>query len=129
LKPENDLARIRRLKYWIAGLMFLPGVSLLAAGFTKAALGYITGGAVMFLNLLGTERSVLAFVGGRGKGRFLVLVLYSAKLALTAAVIAAVLITDVVSPVALVFGITTFIMALVFDFLFFTRNIRGGEEL
>ncbi len=121
--------RVRRLKYWIAGLTLLPGALLVAAGFTKAAFGYFIGGALIFLNLLGTERSILAFLRGRGIGRFLILILYLAKLALTAAVIAVVLIKELISPLALLFGITTFIMALMFDFLFFNRNIRGGEEL
>jgi hypothetical protein len=125
----EDSTRVRRLKYWITWLTILPGAALLVAGFTKAALGYATGGGVMFLNLLGTERSVLAFLADGSRGRFLVLFLYCAKLALSAAVIAAALITHFASPMALLLGITTFGMALVFDFLFFPRNKRGGEEL
>lgn len=124
----GDHSRVRRLKSWIAGLTLVPGGALLVAGFSKAASGYIIGGVVVLLNLLGTERSVLSFVEGHGKGRFLVLVLYLVKLALTAVLIAAALISDVVSPLALLLGITTLPAALLFDFLFFPRNIGDREE-
>jgi len=124
----TDLAKVRRLKYWIAGLTFFPGGALFAAGYSRAASGYIIGGAIVLLNLLGTERSVLSFVEGRGKGRVFVFALYMIKLALTAALIAAALITKVVSPLAMILGITTFLAALLFDFLFFPRNIGEREE-
>lgn len=124
----GDRARVRRLKYWIAGLTFLPGGALFAAGYFRAASGYIIGGVIVLLNLLGTERSVLSFVEGRGKGRIFVFALYMIKLALTAVLIAAVLKTEVVSPLAMLLGITTLLAALLFDFLFFPRNIGEGEE-
>lgn len=124
----GDRARVQRLKYWIAGLTFLPGGALFAAGYFRAASGYIIGGVIVLLNLLGTERSVLSFVEGRGKGRIFVFALYMIKLALTAVLIAAVLKTEVVSPLAMLLGITTLLAALLFDFLFFPRNIGEGEE-
>lgn len=128
MTDTDDRTRVRRLKYWIAGLTLVPGVALAGAGFTKAAGGYAIGGAVVFLNLLGTERSVLAFVDGSGGGRFLGLVLYLAKLGLTAAVIAAALVSGIVPPMAIMLGITTLLMALMFDILIFPRNKRDAEK-
>lgn len=126
MTEAGDRERIRRLKFWITGLTLVPSVALAGAGFTRAAAGYFVGGSVVLLNLLGTERSVLAIAGGGG--RFLWVILYLVKLTLTAAVIAAVLIAGVVSPIALMLGIATLLMALVFDFLFFTRNIDEDLE-
>jgi hypothetical protein len=125
----GDRARVRRLKYWIAGLTLVPCVVLAGAGFARASAGYVLGGSLVFLNLMGTEKAVLAFVDGSGGGRFLGLALYLVKLALTAAVIAAVLLTEVVSPFALMLGVTTLLMALVFDILIFPRNIRNNENM
>lgn len=119
MTDNGDREKIRRLKYWIAGLTVVPCAVLMGTGLFRPATGYAVGGAIVFLNLLGTERTVQAFSVG---GRVLWLVLYIVKLTLTAAIIAAVLITGVVSPIALLLGITTLLLALVFDFLFFTRN-------
>jgi len=124
----GDRTRVRRLKYWIAGLTLVPGIALAFAGLVKAAAGYAIGGAVVFLNLLGTERSVLAFVDSSGAGRILGLILYFAKLSITAALIAVVLIKRLVSPMALMLGITTLLMALVFDILIFPRDIKDAEK-
>jgi hypothetical protein len=128
LTDTGDQVRVRRLKYWIAGLTLVPCAVLTGTGLVKAAAGYAIGGSIVFLNLLGTERSILAFVSGSGSGRILGLVLYILKLALTAAVIAAGLLTGIVPPVALMLGITTLFVALVFDILIFPRNIRNAEN-
>ena len=125
----SDHSRVWRLKRWIAGITLVPGGVLLVAGLNRAATGYLLGGLIVLLNLLGTERSVLSFAGGQGSGRILVLILYLIKLGLTAALLAAALITDIVSPLALLLGITSLLAALLFDFLFFPRNIGEGEEL
>jgi hypothetical protein len=125
LTGDGDREKVRRLKYWIAGLTIVPSAALIGTGLYKPAAGYAVGGAIVLLNLLGTERAVLAF---RARGRGLWLALYLVKLTLTAAVIAAVLITGIVSPIALMLGITTLLLALVFDFLFFTRNIDKDSQ-
>jgi len=128
LTPGTDLARISRIKYWITALTLLPGAALLLAGLGKMSLGYLSGGLVVFLNLWGTERVVMAFVGEKKRGRFFVLVIFMGKLALTAAVIGAVLILDIGSPIGLVLGISTLLMALMFDFFLFGRNIGSEKE-
>jgi hypothetical protein len=128
LTDIGDRTRVRRLKYWIAGLTLVPCIVLVGTGLGKAAAGYAIGGSVVFLNLLGTERTVLSFVDGGGGGRFLGLALYLVKLVFIAAVIAAALITGIVSPLALMLGITTLLMALVFDILIFPRNKRDAEK-
>jgi hypothetical protein len=119
---------VKRLECWIAGLTFFPGVVLFAAGYSRSATGYIAGGVIVLLNLLGTERSVRSFVEGRGKGRAFVFALYLLKLALTAALLAVILMTETVPPLAVLLGITTLLVALLFDFLFFPRNIGDREE-
>jgi hypothetical protein len=124
----HDRGRVRRLKYWITGLTLVPGMSLMAGGLTKAAVGYTIGGMLILLNLVGTERSVLVFVESRGPGRYLVFLLYMGKLVLTAVLIGAALLTEIASPMALMLGVTTLLMALVFDFLVFPRNIENREE-
>ena len=128
MAETGDRSRIRRLKYWIAGLTLLPGLVLVAAGFGSAAVGYALGGSVILLNLLGTERTVLAFVDGGGGSRFLGIALYVLKLGLTAAVIAAAFLTGIVSPLAFMFGVTTLLVALLFDILVFPRNKRDNEN-
>lgn len=124
----NDLSRIKRLKGWIAGLTLFPTAVLLIAGYPRVSLGYCIGGLVVFLNFLGTEQVVTVLVGKKSRGRAFVLLLFMFKLALTAGVIGGALTLDLVSPIALVLGISTFLAALVFDFLFFSRNIEGEEE-
>jgi hypothetical protein len=128
LSPGSDLGRIRRIKYWIGFLTLLPSAVLLAFGLGKMSLGYFAGGLVVFLNLLGTEQVVRAFVEKKRKGRVLFLLLYMGKLALTAGVIGAVLILRAGSPVGLVLGISTLLIALMFDFFLFGRDIEGEEE-
>lgn len=124
----NDLSRIKRLKTWIAGLTFFPTAAFLVAGYPRVSFGYFIGGLIVFLNFLGTEKVVMALVGKKSRGRAFVLLLFMFKLALTAGVIGGALTLDLVSPVALVLGISTFLAALMFDFLFFSRNIEGEEE-
>ena len=128
MNPGIDLARIRHIKNWIVVLTLLPAAVLLAVGFRKVSAGYFVGGLVVYLNFLGTERAVKAFVERRSKGRFLALLLFVSKLALTMVIIGAVIFLDIVSPVGLVLGISTLLLALMFDFLFFNRNIEGEEE-
>lgn len=128
MSPGAELVRIRRIKYWIGFLILLPSAVLLAFGLGKISLGYFAGGLVVFLNLLGTEQVVRAFVEKKRKRRVLFLLLYLGKLALTAGVIGAVLILHIGSPVALVLGISTLLVALMFDFFLFGRNIEGEEE-
>lgn len=124
----SDLSRIKRLKGWIAGLTLFPSAALLIAGWPRVSLGYFIGGLVVFLNFLGTEQVVMALVGKKSRGRAFVLLLFMSKLAITAGMIGGALTMDLVSPVALVLGVSTLLVALVFDFLFFRRNIEGQEE-
>lgn len=128
MSQGNDLSRIKRLKGWIAGLTLLPSAAFLIAGYPRVSLGYFIGGLVVFLNFLGTEQVVVGLVRKKSRGKAFVLLLFMAKLALTAGVIGGALTLDLVSPIALVLGISTFLAALVFDFLFFSRNIEGEEE-
>jgi len=92
------------------------------------SLGYFAGGLVVLLNLWATEHVVLAFVGTKKRGRFFILLLFVGKLALAAGVIGAILILDIGSPTGLVLGISTLLVALMFDFFFFGRNIGGEKE-
>ncbi len=124
----TGLVRISRIKYWIAALTLLPCAVLFLAGLGKLAMGHFAGGLVVFLNLWGTEYVVLAFIGKKKRGRFFVLVLFLGKLALTAGIIGTILILEIGSPLGLVLGISTLLIALMFDFFFFGRNIEGEEE-
>ncbi|UCG38502.1 MAG: ATP synthase subunit I [bacterium] len=119
MTPAADSARVKRIKYWILGLTLIPGTFLLIAGFTRHGLGYLTGGALIFMNLVGTERSVRAFTGGGGTGRVAAALFYLGKIVVTGAVIAVVLIREVVSPLALMAGLITLLLALVFDIFIF----------
>jgi hypothetical protein len=130
--PRKDTARLRRLKLWIACLTLIPSLVTFAVGRTHFALGYFTGGMLILLNLLGTERSVKVFMGGEGLGRILAVLFYTGKLAFAAAVVGVVLIKKLASPVALMLGLSTLLAALIFDFFIFPmdkvdkRSINGS---
>ncbi|TNF67049.1 MAG: hypothetical protein EP302_10670 [Bacteroidetes bacterium] len=130
--PGSETGRLGRLKLWIAGLTLVPALIILAAGNNHFALGYFTGGMLILLNLLGTERSVKVFMGGEGLGRILAILFYTGKLALAAAVVGIILIKKLASPVALMLGLSTLLAALIFDFFIFPidkvdqRSVNGS---
>lgn len=124
----SDAARLRRIKIWIAVLSFSPAVVFGALANIPYAMGFATGGALVLLNFFGTERVVRNVIGGSGPGRFISVLIQIGKLGLTAAVIAVVVNGRLVSPLALLLGLSTLLAALLFDFFLFPVNKREEKE-
>jgi hypothetical protein len=121
-----DAARMRRLKVWIIALSLLP--TLVSGALSKAhyAAGFTSGGLLVLLNFMGTERVVRNLFGDSVFGRIIAAFLQLCKLGLTAAAIAGLIHWRLVSPLALLIGLSTLPAALMFDFFLFP--IDKGEE-
>ncbi|UCF31056.1 MAG: hypothetical protein JSV26_01105 [bacterium] len=122
----SDAARLRRIKVWIGIFSFLPAAVFGFLANIPYASGFFLGGILVLFNFVGTERVVRSFVEGTGVGRVIVPLLQFAKLGLTAAIIGGVLYLKLVSPFALLLGLSTLFVALLFDFFLFPVN--KGEE-
>lgn len=121
-------AKLRRLKFWMVVLTLAPGAAAAAAGNPPFAIGHLTGGAIIFLNLLGTELTVRSFTGGTRFRSVLAVIAYGGKLAVSAVIAGAVLVFRLASPIGLMTGISTLLAALMFDFFLFPDNKGVGKK-
>ncbi len=116
------------MKTWIAIMTLAPTSVFFAWDNTLYAAGMLTGGVLVMLNLLGTERAVSSLFTGGGLGKAASGFIYVGKLGVTVAIITGVLVLKIASPLALVLGLLTLPAALVFDFLIFTGEQETEEE-
>ena len=129
MKTDDGIRRLRRVKVWILLLSLLPAGILYFRGYERYSAGLVFGGAIVLLNLLGTERVVQGFIAGGGSGRVLVSVLGLFKLGLTGAAIAVIFHWNLASPLGLILGLSCLPMALLFDIFVFPVNKGAGKEI
>ncbi len=127
MSDRDESARLRRLKIWIPGLSLPAAGAALALSSPRWAAGLAAGGVIILLNLLGTERAARRFLEADGTGKVLAGIFQVAKLGITAAVLAGLITAGIASPFALLLGISTLPVALVFDFFFVPDN-KGVEK-
>ncbi len=128
MRSSSDKGRLRRIKIWILLITVSLALSFLIFQKTPYAYGVVAGGFLVIMNLLGTERVIGAFFTGGVLGKAAYGIGYLGKLALTAAIIAAVLMKNLASPLGLVFGLLILPVALVTDFLVFPGGPGAEEE-
>ncbi len=127
---SDDGARIARIKRW---MLVMTGSGAAAAAVLIRPLfaaGILSGGGLVYLNLLGTERLVAALTGqGRGKdgpARWPALLIAAGKLGVTMAVVAAVLVKGSIPPLSFFLGVTILPLSVLLDLL--ASPARGGQE-
>jgi len=119
---RSDLNRVSRLKIWILTLTLIPAAVLWLTDRGPAAAGLAGGGIIVFLNLLGTLRTATLLVEGEALERLVAALVWFCKFGVTAAVILALLYTHTVGPVALLVGLGSLPVSLVFDIFLFPVN-------
>lgn len=119
---RSDLTRVGRLKIWILVLTFIPSALFWFMDRGPAAAGLLCGGILVFLNLLGTQRTVILLVEGKGIENLVAVLGWFCKFGITAAVILGLLYTHTVDPLALLVGLGSLPLSLVFDIFLFPVN-------
>ena len=122
MTPRSDLARVARLRIWILVLTLPPAAVALLLGRNHTAAGLAAGGFLVFLNLLGTQRTVTLMVEGDGIEGIVALLIWFGKFGITAAVILGLLYWRMVSPIALLIGLGSLPVSLIFDIFLFPVN-------
>ena len=128
MRSSSDKGRLHRIKIWILIITVSLALSFLIFQKASYAFGVVAGGFLVIMNLLGTERVIGSFFTGGVLGKAAYAFGYLGKLAITAAIIAAVLLKDLASPLGLVFGLLILPVALVIDFLVFPGGSIPEEE-
>jgi hypothetical protein len=122
MPPRNDLSRLVRIRIWILALTLIPACAFLVLGRGITAAGLAGGGFIVFLNLLGTQRTVGQIIDGQGIERVTAILVWFGKFAVTAAVILGLLHSRTVGPIALLVGLGSLPASLVFDIFLFPVN-------
>jgi hypothetical protein len=128
MPPPSDTARIARLRTWILTLTLIPAAAALALGHGMTAYGLAAGGIIVFLNLLGTQKSVTQMVHGSDVQRLTAVLIWFGKFGVTAAVILGLLYSDTAGPLALLIGLGSLPVSLVFDIFLFPVN-KGEAKI
>jgi hypothetical protein len=129
-KGSGDGARIARIKRWMLAVTG-SGIALTAV-FVRPlfAAGLLTGGGLVYINLLGTERLVAALTGqGQGKdgqAKWPALLIAVGKLGVTLAVVAAVMVKGSVPPLSFFLGVTILPLSVLMDLL--VSPAREGQK-
>ena len=76
----------------------------------------------MLINLLGTQRTVTLMIEGQGIERAVAVLVWFGKFGITAAVILGLLYSRMVGPIALLIGLGSLPVSLVFDIFLFPVN-------
>ncbi len=118
----REMGRILRLRKWIPILTLLPAAGLVFLGQRSAAAGLAAGGVIVWLNLLGTQRTAQQFIEGEGLERLLAAVVWFSKFGVTAAAVLTLLHMELVAPLALLVGLGTLPVSIVFDIFLFPVN-------
>jgi hypothetical protein len=122
MSPRNDFARITRIRIWILVLTLIPAFAALLLGRNLTAAGLAAGGFIIFLNLLGTQRTVAQMIEGHGIDRAVAVLVWFGKFGITAAVILGLMYSRTVAPLALLVGLGSLPVSLVFDIFLFPVN-------
>lgn len=122
--PAAD--RVRRIKLLTAGVALAGTAAGGAWEGWRFGAGVLAGGAVVLLNLLGTEVAARKLVAPEGP-RWPALLLHLGKFALLAAAVAALLLTRAVSAPALLLGLGAFPVAAVLDLLLSPADDAAGK--
>ena len=122
MSPRNDFARITRVRIWVLVLTLIPAFASLLAGRELISAGVAAGGVIIFLNLLGTQRTVAQMLEGQGIDRFIAVLVWFGKFGITAAAILALMYSRTVDPLALLVGLGSLPVSLVFDIFLFPVN-------
>ena len=119
---RSDFARITRIRIWILVLTLIPASAALLLGRKLTAASLAAGGFIVFLNLLGTQRTVTQMLEGHGIDRAVAVLVWFGKFGLTAAVILGLMYSRTVAPLALLIGLGSLPVSLVFDIFLFPVN-------
>jgi hypothetical protein len=120
--PRSENTRIARIRIWILVLTLIPAGASLLPHRTVFAAGLATGGLIMFLNLLGTQRTVTLMIEGDAIERLVAVLVWFGKFGITAAYIFGLLYWRIVDPLALLIGLGSLPVSLVFDIFLFPVN-------
>ena len=120
--PRSDLDRVARLRLWILVLTLPPAFGALVLSRTLIAAGLLAGGLIVLVNLLGTQRTVMLMVEGEAIERIVAILVWFGKFGVTAAVILGLLFSRVVDPIALLIGLGSLPLSLIFDIFLFPVN-------
>jgi hypothetical protein len=118
----NEAVRISRLKRWILIMTLIPAAAAGFMGHGKVAGGLAAGGLIMVLNLLGTQYTTSRLLEGQGIERIVAVIVWFGKFGITAAVILGLLYLGTVDPIALLVGLGSLPVSLVFDIFLFPVN-------
>ncbi len=128
MPPRSEPDRIARIRYWIL-ILTLPAAAVAAAtGYRGIAAGLASGGVLILVNLLGTQRAVRGLLEGDGIERAAAVIMWSGKLGVTALILFALLIQHWVNPLALLAGLGSLPVSLVFDIFLFPVN-KGEAKI
>jgi hypothetical protein len=122
MSPQSDISRISRIRIWILALTLIPAFAALLLGRGLTAAGLAAGGFIVFLNLLGTQWTVTQITEGYGLERVVAVMVWFGKFGLTAAVILGLLYSGTADPIALLVGLVSLPVSLVFDIFLFPVN-------
>jgi hypothetical protein len=103
-------------------LTLVPACALLVTGHRLSAAGLASGGLIVFVNLLGTQRTVAKMVDGDAIERTVAILVWFGKFGITAAVILGLLHSHMVGSFALLIGLGSLPVSLVFDIFLFPVN-------
>jgi hypothetical protein len=118
----TSLARVARIRIWILVLTLLPALGALFFSRSHTAAGLAAGGFIVFLNLLGTQSAVTQMVEGQGIQSIIAIMVWFGKFGITAAVILGILYSGMVDPIALLVGLGSLPVSLIFDIFLFPVN-------
>jgi hypothetical protein len=110
------------LRIWILLLTLIPASVFWFFGRQPAAAGIASGGILVFLNLLGTQQTVSRMVEGEDIERLTAVLIWFGKFGITVAVILGLLHLKMADPVALLIGLGSLPVSLVFDIFLFPVN-------
>ncbi|MGD8353499.1 MAG: ATP synthase subunit I [Pseudomonadota bacterium] len=122
MTPRSDFARIARLRIWVLILTLIPACVFVFFGRWLITAGLVSGGVIVFLNLLGTQRTVSWLIEGEGIERLAAVLAWLGKFGITASVILGLMHFKLADPVALLVGLGTLPLSLVFDIFLFPVN-------
>lgn len=118
----SEAARISRLRKWILILTLIPAAVALVTNHGRVASGLVAGGLIILVNLLGTQRAVSRLMEGQGVEHIGAVLLLFGKFGITAAIILLLLYSHAVDPLALLVGLGSLPVSLVFDIFLFPVN-------
>ena len=124
----SNNGRVGRLFIWIPLLTLAPAVGALAFTRPGVPVGLASGGILMMLNLLATRNTAKQVTMGSFPGQMVAVFIQFGKLGLTGLAIYFLLRRELAAPAALLAGLMSLPVALVFDILIFPVNKVGSKE-